>query len=78
MRLEELDFDIPQGLIAQEPADPRDSCRLMYLPARGGRQHLVFSDLPGLLRAGDTLVLNDSRVLAARVEAAVRALGPEA
>jgi len=69
MRLEELDFDIPQGLIAQEPADPRDSCRLMYLPSRGEREHLVFSDLPGLLRAGDTLVLNDSRVLAARVEA---------
>lgn len=69
MRLEELDFHIPQNLIAQEPTDPRDSCRLMSLAADGRREHLVFSDLPDLLRPGDTLVLNDSRVLAARVEA---------
>ncbi|MBN1321870.1 MAG: tRNA preQ1(34) S-adenosylmethionine ribosyltransferase-isomerase QueA [Thermoleophilia bacterium] len=69
MRLEDLDFHFPQGLIAQEPAHPRDSCRLMYLPAEGGREHLVFSNLPGLLRAGDTLVFNDSRVLAARLHA---------
>lgn len=69
MRLEELDFHFPQGLIAQCPADPRDSCRLMYLPAQGDHRHAVFSDLPGLLRPGDTLVFNDSRVLAARVEA---------
>lgn len=69
MRLEELDFDFPEELIAQKPAEPRDSCRLMYLSADGGYQHLVFSDLPSLLRAGDVLVFNDSRVFPARVYA---------
>lgn len=69
MRLEELDFDIPEELIAQEPATPRDSCRLMFLPAGGEPQHFSFSDLPTLLMAGDCLVFNDSRVLPARMEA---------
>jgi S-adenosylmethionine:tRNA ribosyltransferase-isomerase len=69
MHLEELDFHIPEGLIAQEPLEPRDSCRLLCLGAHGRREHRLFADLPGLLRPGDTLVLNDSRVLPARVEA---------
>lgn len=69
MRLEELDFDFPEELIAQEPVEPRDACRLMYLPAGGGRSHHLFSELPRLLHAGDCLVLNDSRVLPARLEA---------
>jgi S-adenosylmethionine:tRNA ribosyltransferase-isomerase len=67
VRLEELDFDIPQELIAQHPVEPRDSCRLMFLPEGGGPRHGVFSGLPGLLRPGDVLVFNDSRVLPARV-----------
>ena len=69
MRLDELEFDLPEGLIAQHPAEPRDSCRLMHVTAGGERRHAVFSDLPGLLRSGDTLVLNDSRVLPARMRA---------
>jgi S-adenosylmethionine:tRNA ribosyltransferase-isomerase len=69
VRLEELDFDFPEELIAQQPAKPRDSCRLMHLRADGSRGHGIFSELPGLLRAGDTLVFNDSRVLPARVQA---------
>ncbi len=69
MRLEELDFDIPEALIAQSPMEPRDSCRLMHLLADGGCHHAVFSDLPGRLTAGDTLVFNDSRVLPARLRA---------
>ena len=68
MQLEELDFHIPEGLIAQEPLEPRDSCRLLRLTADGRREHRVFSDLPGVLRPGDTLVFNDSRVLPARVQ----------
>ncbi len=68
MQLEELDFDIPEGLIAQEPLVPRDSCRLMHLPADGRRHHRLFSSLPDILRPGDTLVFNDSRVLPARIE----------
>ncbi len=69
MRLEELDFDCPAERIAQHPLEPRDSCRLMFLPAGGEARHLVFSDLGSVLRPGDTLVFNDSRVLPARVEA---------
>ncbi|MBN1631271.1 MAG: tRNA preQ1(34) S-adenosylmethionine ribosyltransferase-isomerase QueA [Thermoleophilia bacterium] len=69
MLLTELDFPIPERLIAQSPAEPRDACRLMYLAADGARHHLVFSQLPGVLRPGDTLVFNDSRVLPARVHA---------
>lgn len=69
MRLKELDFDCPAELIAQVPLEPRDSCRLMFLPADGMARHLVFSDLGTILRHGDTLVFNDSRVLPARVEA---------
>ena len=69
MLLDELDFDIPEELIAQEPAEPRDSCRLMHLRADGEHGHSRFSDLPGLLRPGDLLVFNDSRVLPARVRA---------
>jgi S-adenosylmethionine:tRNA ribosyltransferase-isomerase len=68
MRLEELDFDIPEGLIAQEPAVPRDSCRLLHITRDGCLRHRVFSALPEVLRPGDTLVFNDSRVLPARVE----------
>ena len=69
MRLEELDFHIPEGLIAQEPLAQRDSCRLLRLGADGCREHRVFSDLPEILRPGDLLVFNDSRVLPARVQA---------
>lgn len=69
MRIEELDFDFPEELIAQRPAEPRDSSRLMHLPAEGEPAHLRFSDLITVLRPGDTLVFNDSRVLPARVQA---------
>lgn len=68
MRLEELDFDVPEQLIAQEPLVPRDSCRLLHLGVDGGCQHELFSSLPDILRPGDTLVFNDSRVLPARIE----------
>ena len=68
MRLEELDFYIPEELIAQEPLVPRDSCRLMHLTADEQRHHRLFSSLPDVLRPGDTLVFNDSRVLPARIE----------
>jgi S-adenosylmethionine:tRNA ribosyltransferase-isomerase len=67
VRLDELDFAFPEDLIAQRPAEPRDSCRLMYLTADGATRHGTFSDLPDFLCPGDTLVLNDSRVLPARL-----------
>ncbi|HEY5477131.1 MAG TPA: tRNA preQ1(34) S-adenosylmethionine ribosyltransferase-isomerase QueA [Tepidiformaceae bacterium] len=68
MRTADFDFDLPHDLIAQEPAEPRDSARLMVL-RRAARtiEHRRVSDLPGLLAAGDLLVVNDTRVMAARL-----------
>lgn len=61
-------YDLPQELIAQTPLDRRDGSRLMALDKTSGRfRHMHFYDLPALLRPGDCLVLNDSRVLPARL-----------
>jgi len=70
MRLEQFDYILPPELIAQTPATPRDAARLMVVH-RDGRplEHRVFRDLPDYLRAGDALVLNDTRVLPARLRA---------
>ncbi|HZV80654.1 MAG TPA: tRNA preQ1(34) S-adenosylmethionine ribosyltransferase-isomerase QueA [Geobacteraceae bacterium] len=68
MRLEDFDFDLPPELIATEPLQQRDAARLMLLDRYSGEigESLV-SSLPGLLRSGDLLVLNDTRVLPARL-----------
>ena len=61
-------FDLPEELIAQTPLEKRDNSRLLTLNKETGEtQHLHFYDLPQLLRPGDCLVLNDSRVLPARL-----------
>src|SRR5918997_1369846 len=66
----ELDYELPEALIAQRPAEPRDASRLMVVDARSGTiSHHVFRDLPRFLRPGDALVLNDTKVLPARVSA---------
>ena len=63
-----LDYVLPAHLIAQTPPAARDGARLMVVDrATGGLQHQLFRDLPDLLVPGDLLVLNDSRVLPARV-----------
>jgi S-adenosylmethionine:tRNA ribosyltransferase-isomerase len=68
MNLNELDYDLPRDLIAQEPAALREASRLLVLDrASGAVTHRVFGDLPRSLRAGDCLVLNESRVIAARL-----------
>jgi S-adenosylmethionine:tRNA ribosyltransferase-isomerase len=70
MRTAEFDFSLPPELIAQQPASQRDAARLLVLDrATGDLGHRLFSDLPGLLRAGDVLVLNDSAVIPARLRA---------
>src|SRR5437762_14248946 len=67
MRTDELDFDLPPELIAQTPARQRAASRLLhYKSADRSIAHRRFSDLPLLLRAGDLLVFNDSRVIPAR------------
>jgi len=62
-------FELPDHAIARHPSKDRDASRLMHLDAAGASQHLVFKDVRGLLRPGDVLVLNDSRVIPARLEA---------
>jgi S-adenosylmethionine:tRNA ribosyltransferase-isomerase len=64
----EFDYDLPTGLIAQHPVEPRDSCRLMVVDRASGQiDHRVFSDLPEYVRPGDLLVVNDTRVMRARL-----------
>ena len=68
MKTSDFYFDLPQELIAQTPLERRDASRLLTLDKETGRTaHRHFFDLPSLLRPGDCLVLNDSRVLPARL-----------
>jgi S-adenosylmethionine:tRNA ribosyltransferase-isomerase len=68
VRTSDFDYDLPTGLIAQSPAEPRDSCRLLVLDRASGQiDHRTFADLPDYLRSGDVLVVNDTRVLPARL-----------
>ena len=62
-----FDYVLPPERIAQEPADPRDHSRLMVLPAAGVVEHRRFLELPELLRPGDLLVVNRTRVVPARL-----------
>lgn len=68
MKTSDFYFDLPEELIAQTPLEKRDASRLLCLDKVTGEiQHRVFSELPELLREGDCLVMNDSRVLPARL-----------
>ncbi len=91
MRTSELDYELPEELIAIEPVEPRDSARLLVVSRSDPErlEHRSVRDLPGLLSAEDLLVFNRSRVLAARflgvredtggkVEGLYLAEGPEA
>ena len=66
MRVDLFDFDLPEELIAQRPASPRDSARLLDVAADGLHDRTV-RDLPGLLQSGDLLVFNDTKVIPARL-----------
>ncbi len=68
MRRSDFDYHLPESLIAQHPANPRDAARLFCLGRASGEiQHRLFHELPELLLPGDTLVVNNSKVLAARL-----------
>src|SRR2546423_6688787 len=67
MRVDEFDFELPERLIALRPVDPRDSARLLVVQEDGSREDRVVRDLPELLRPGDVLVVNDSKVVPARL-----------
>jgi S-adenosylmethionine:tRNA ribosyltransferase-isomerase len=67
-RLSDFDYDLPSSQIAQHPLADRSASRLLVLDrASGATRHLHFRDLPGLIPAGDVLVLNTSRVIPARL-----------
>jgi S-adenosylmethionine:tRNA ribosyltransferase-isomerase len=75
MRLSDFDYDLPEALIATRPVRPRSSARLLVAGQRSLRDAHVF-DLPSLLRPGDRLVLNDTRVIPARLTGRRERSGP--
>jgi len=68
MQLRDFDFHLPDAAIALRPASPRDAARLLVVEPGAALRDLTVADLPGQLRAGDMLVLNDTRVIAARLK----------
>ncbi|MCK5558552.1 MAG: S-adenosylmethionine:tRNA ribosyltransferase-isomerase [Candidatus Hydrogenedentes bacterium] len=68
VRLKDFEYSLPTRLIAQHPLPRRDGSRLMLLSRAGGGvfNHHNFVEIPGLLRSGDVLVLNDTKVIPAR------------
>jgi len=65
--LSAYDYDLPEGYIAQHPVVPRDSSKLLAVTSPTQHQHHIFRDLPTLLQPGDLLVLNNTRVIPARL-----------
>lgn len=76
MRVDLFDFELPQERIALEPVEPRDASRLLHVTADGLNDRTV-RDLPSILRPGDMLVLNDTKVIPAQLRGmrAARAVG---
>jgi len=70
MKLSDFDYHLPEELIAQEPIEPRDASRLMVLDRSSGEvSHHIFRDIAEMLHPGDVLVLNNTRVIPARLPA---------
>ena len=69
MKVDIFDFDLDRSLIASQPADPRDSCRLLDLSEDNAVHDRIFTELPELLNEGDVLVFNDTKVIPARLYA---------
>ncbi len=68
MKLADFDYELPEALIAQEPCPERDQSRMMVLDRQKGTiGHAVFHDFPRYLKKGDALVVNNSRVIPARL-----------
>ena len=72
LRASDFDFDLPPERIATEPARPRDAARMLHVAER--LADCIVRDLPGLLRPGDHLIANDTRVIPAQLTA--RRAGP--
>lgn len=69
LQLSSYDFDLPETCIAQRPVEPRHAARMLAVEPGGGCRHLTVWDLQQELRRGDLLVVNDTRVLKARLRA---------
>jgi len=67
MRIDLFDFNLPQDSIALRPVEPRDCARMLVVPPAGDFEDRIVRDLPSFLRAGDALVVNDTRVIHARL-----------
>ena len=67
IKTSDFDYFLPEELIAQTPIEPRDHSRLMAVPLTGDPKDLFFYDLPSLLRPDDALVINETRVIPARL-----------
>ena len=67
MKTKDVNYDLPEKYIAQKPAIPRDSCKLMVVNRDGSLEHRVFRDIIEYLEPGDLLVVNETRVLPARL-----------
>ncbi len=76
MRTDDFDYDLPEELIAQEPAAVRDKCRLLVMDrATGALEDRIFRDIADYLHPGDVLVANETRVMPARLLGAKRGTG---
>ena len=77
LRLSEFDFPFDESLIAEYPVSPRDHARLLVVPRKGepAFQHARVKDLPNLLRSDDVVVLNDTKVIPARLHGTKRSTG---
>jgi S-adenosylmethionine:tRNA ribosyltransferase-isomerase len=67
MHLDDFDFDLPRELIAGHPCEPRETAGLLHMPALGPLEDKRIADLPDLLRPGDLVVCNDTKVIPARL-----------
>src|SRR4051812_37202434 len=67
MRVDEFDFELPEERIALRPASPRDAARLLVVQPSEQFADRTIGDLPKLLRAGDVLVFNDTKVIPAQL-----------
>ncbi|MDY0019796.1 MAG: tRNA preQ1(34) S-adenosylmethionine ribosyltransferase-isomerase QueA [Anaerolineae bacterium] len=68
MKIDELDYTLPEGLIAQEAVEPRDTSRLLVIHRdTNSLEHRIFKEIEGYLQPGDLLVANESRVIPARL-----------
>ncbi|NBT33341.1 MAG: tRNA preQ1(34) S-adenosylmethionine ribosyltransferase-isomerase QueA, partial [Rhodobacteraceae bacterium] len=77
MKLSDFDFDLPEALIATRPAKPRTSARLLLAKGPFAIEDKVVTDLIDILQPGDRLVLNDTKVIPARLSGLRHRIGPE-